>query len=152
MTTYIPKRLLIVAVARTYLGTPFQPQGRVRGRGLDCVGLPLCVAEELGLKDRHGREFHRSDHLGYPSQPVDRRVHEICQQRLIEKPVGEIAAGDVITVQSDVLPCHVAIVVDMHHAWGMIHAYNPLDKVVENIISEKWQRRIEGCFSFPGVD
>ena len=40
----------IVDQARGYLGTPFLHQGRTR-HGLDCVGLVIRVAHDLGLSD-----------------------------------------------------------------------------------------------------
>lgn len=49
------KRAAIIAVSRTWIGTPFVHQGRVKGLGCDCVGIPLCVAEELGANDKDGQ-------------------------------------------------------------------------------------------------
>ncbi len=43
--------LEVVRVARTWLGTPYHHQGRVKGAGVDCAGLSVGVAKELGLSD-----------------------------------------------------------------------------------------------------
>jgi hypothetical protein len=40
---------MVVRTARTYLGVPFKPYGRTR-EGLDCPGLLLCVASDLGWR------------------------------------------------------------------------------------------------------
>jgi cell wall-associated NlpC family hydrolase len=39
----------MVLAARECLGTPFQHQGRVPGVGLDCVGVAIYAAREVGL-------------------------------------------------------------------------------------------------------
>ena len=39
----------IVKAARTYIGTPFHHRERQPGIALDCVGLLVCVARELGI-------------------------------------------------------------------------------------------------------
>ena len=38
-----------VRMARDYLGTPYHHQARLKGHGIDCVGLVVCVARELGV-------------------------------------------------------------------------------------------------------
>ena len=39
----------IVSQAREWIGTPYHHQARVRGAGVDCIGLLICVCRELGL-------------------------------------------------------------------------------------------------------
>jgi len=39
----------ILRVARSYLGTPYHHQGRIKGAGMDCVGLIICVCKDLGV-------------------------------------------------------------------------------------------------------
>lgn len=150
----------VVQKAREYLGTPFQHQGRLKGIALDCVGLPLCVAEDLGLVDSKGVPFRRTDNANYTAQPLDAFVHREAVRRLIQKDIADIAPGDLITLRVPRVPCHVAIVSAVSNAFGlgMIHAYSgyatkklPNGSTVEHILDEKWMRRIEGVFSFPGV-
>ena len=139
-------RTQIVATTRTWLGTPFQHQGRIKGRGVDCVGLPLCVMAELGVTDL------LADYRNYPSQPTGRVVHEECQRRLIEKTMAEMLPGDLLTLRVPTVPCHTAIITDLNGGLGIIHAYNGGPRrVVEHILDAKWRRRIEGVFEFPGI-
>lgn len=145
-------RELIVSTAREYLKTPFKHQGRIKGHSCDCVGLPLMVGEELHAIDKTGMPFLKYDNANYSGQPLDRHVHEECQRRLVEKPVEEMADGDVITLRVPSVPCHVAIVSSVKGARYMVHAYAGSGMVVEHILSPKWRARIEGCFSFPGVE
>jgi NlpC/P60 family putative phage cell wall peptidase len=143
----------VVAKAREYLGTPFQHAGRVKGLSCDCIGLPLQVACELGLKDKLGVPFNKSDSKNYSPQPLDGAVHEEAQRRLIEKPISEMCDGDMLTIKMPVVACHTAIVCTTLGRAGIIHAYNGGPKrVVEQLLDEKWRSRIAGVFSFPGVE
>src|SRR5882762_1230801 len=44
-------RAQVVECARSYIGTPWHHQARVKGPqgGIDCAGLVICVGEELKL-------------------------------------------------------------------------------------------------------
>lgn len=137
--------------ARSFVGTPFLHQGRRKGHGVDCVGLVLCVAEDLGLVDRDGRKFLRADYYDYGMQPAGRFVHDECAKRLIVKPQSDLTAGDVLSLRVPHLPTHTAIVALRGEALYIIHAYNGAGSVVEHILSEPWRRRIIGSFTFPGV-
>jgi hypothetical protein len=142
----------IVQIAREYVGTPFEHQGRLKGYACDCVGLLLMVTDDLGLVDVHGRPLRRYDYMNYNDQPLDAFVHEECQRRLTGKPVSEMQDGDVLTLRTPSVPCHVAFVSTWSGMRCMIHAYNGIHKVVENVIDKAWYRRIEGCFAIPGVE
>jgi hypothetical protein len=47
-------RIAIIHEARTWLGTPFLPEGMIRGPdgGVDCACFPLAVLQACGLLDR----------------------------------------------------------------------------------------------------
>ena len=47
----MPDSNTIVTQARTWIGTPFHHQARLKGKGCDCLGLIVGVVDELGLKD-----------------------------------------------------------------------------------------------------
>lgn len=151
------KRSEIIAKAREYVGTPFQHQGRLKGIALDCVGLPLCVGEDLGIIDRTGVPVLKTDNANYSSQPLDAFVHLEIQRRLFQKE--SIEPGDVITLCVPRIPCHVAIVSGTPGNLYMIHAYEgyatkkmPRGGCVEHVLDSKWLKRIEGIFAFPGAE
>jgi hypothetical protein len=145
-------RKQIVDVARTFVGTPYLHQGRLKGKAMDCVGLPLCIGEELGLLDKLGVPFKGSDNANYSAQPLDQAVQEEAERRLIEKPVDQMKDGDIITLCVPTIPCHTAIVSTVNGTTGMIHAYKANGKVVEHIMDEKWYKRIKSAFEYPGVE
>jgi hypothetical protein len=146
-------RNLIVDCARTYLGTKFRHQGRSKGAALDCVGLPYCVAAELGLRSRDGKPIVKDENLNYPAQPMDDFVLTECRRLLVEKPAEQMLAGDVLCIKMPLVPCHVAIVSTVYEGtanecFGIIHSYAPARKVVETVINNAWRSRIAGCFAF----
>jgi len=155
----------IIAKAREFLGTSLVHQGRVKGKCIDCVGLVLCVAEELGLRDKNGNALLGSDHLNYGPQPLGSLVHETTKERLAVKwersqgtPMPELLPGDVLTIRNPHAACHAGIVSSLNGAVAIIHAYpvgparpGPRNKqrVCEHVLDARWRARIEGIFEFP---
>jgi cell wall-associated NlpC family hydrolase len=149
-------RAQVQAVARTFIDTPFKDQHRMKGKrgGIDCVGLVLLVAEELGISYTDTAQMRGSDYLNYNPQSVNSQVLQECTKRLVNKSVKDICPGDIVVMRAgSSIPSHAAIVTaGPGGALYMIHAFNggPM-KVVEHILDFKWQRRIAGAFSYPGV-
>lgn len=146
-------RAQVVAEARSFIGTPYSPKGRVKGKRLDCVGLPLMVAGALGLKDRDGVPINGDLYSDYSDQPLSDYVYQLCMQHLVHRPVRNAKPGDVVSVAVATAPCHVGILgADEQGNLTLIHAYNS-DKnaVVEHPIDVKWRRRLRAAFAFPEV-
>lgn len=148
----MPTRNDVVTKAREYVNTPFQHQGRMKGKSCDCIGLPLLVAEELGLKDMHGVPIHGFDVRDYSAIPTDAKIKEGCDARLPSKPVKDIKPGDVVLMRFTGVPCHSAIITEIPgQGLGVIHAYNPAGKVVEHILSKDFRDRIVAAYTWLGV-
>lgn len=147
------KREEIVRQARKFLGVPFQHQGRSI-RGIDCVGLVLCVAEGLGIRDSAGKPIGRHLYEGYSAQPLSNVVQDRCNEHLVRKTVKDMREGDVLTLAIPSSPCHVAIVgLNPLGEFTLIHAYaGGAKKCQEHPIDLKWCNRIVNCYSFPGVE
>lgn len=126
----------IIEEARTWLETPFAHQGRVKGVGVDCVGLVLGVAWALGLPYR--------DRIGYGRQVNPRELRSELNQQLIKIPRDQVRAGDIILVAFDREPSHLAIVTDT----GVVHAAAIHRKVVEHRLDETLKARIRGAYRF----
>ena len=136
---------ILVAAARGFLGVRFKHQGRDAAEGLDCLGLLLAVAHEVGL--------HVEDERRYGSKPDT----EFLQQRLeaylsrITSHESRITTGDILLLAIDGRPQHLAMVTDYPVAgeWGIIHAYAPARKVVEHRLSNDWKQKIAGVYVIP---
>jgi cell wall-associated NlpC family hydrolase len=119
--TDIEKRKLrakIVEEAKSWLGTPWHHEGRVKGAGIDCGMLILEVYEHVGLIPRvtpphYGPDFmlHRSDE--WYVELILRFADEISSEPL---------PGDAIVCKQGRVYSHGGIIVE----WPMIiHAYSP---------------------------
>lgn len=141
----MPTRSQIIACARGYMGTPFQPQGRLKGKGVDCAGLVLCVCKDLGADLPYG------EYLNYEPYSTDDSVLRACKKVFKEIPLADLRPGDILCMRTPV-PCHVGMVTDLQPGLGVIHALNSNRKVVEHTLDFHWHRRIAGVFLFPGVE
>ena len=130
-------RIEVVETARTYLGTRWRHQGRDR-QGLDCVGLVLRVARDLGLT-----EFEISN---YGRVPSNRMMERVLAEQCCRTTLAEIDSGDILHLAFEKQPQHLAIVTDI----GIIHADNEYG-VVEHGLNRTWRMRVRGCYRMPGL-
>lgn len=152
----MPDRSAVVECARSYLGTPYTHQGRIKG--IDCIGIALCVAEDLGILDKEGNPFHKHLYSNYARMPLGDELQQGCIKHFIVKSLETpsnldgLLPGDVVTMRVPVLITHLGIISNVNGNVGVIHSYNGVrKKVIEHLIDVKWMRRIAGVFSFPGV-
>lgn len=66
----------IIQEARTWLGTPFKHQGRLKGQGVDCLGLLVGVAAALRLRGRDGLPLTSRDSLAYGHYPDEAALRD----------------------------------------------------------------------------
>jgi cell wall-associated NlpC family hydrolase len=120
-----------VSVARGYLGTPWRHGGADRN-GMDCAGLVLAVAADLG--------FPIPASMAYSPLP-DLDLFSLLPQFCVR--LGKPEVGGIVRLTVAGRPQHMAIVAD-HRDGGvsLIHAYMPLARVVEHRLDYRWERRI----------
>lgn len=138
----------IVTAARGWLGTRFHHQGRVRrsathAGGVDCLGLLVGVARELDLRNRQGIPLASFDETDYPHQPDGIRLRRRLAELLAAVPASEIQPGDILLLNIDNHPQHLAIV-SFDNA--MIHAYAQARAVVEHPIDGWWRAAITASY------
>ena len=140
------KRRLIVAEARSWIGTPYRHQASLKGVGCDCLGLVRGV-----WRAAIGEEPERAP--PYARDWAEAGGEETLAQAGVRyfKPVAldAFAPGDVLLLRwRERFPAkHAAIVSDEAH---MIHAHDGA-AVAEVAIAPWWRRRIAFAFRFPGV-
>jgi len=139
-------RAQVVEVARTWLGTPFHHQGRVKGVGIDCVGLTIGIAQELGIVSD---EVIASLPTNYQARP-----DPVLMQRLLCEhmtPVWPPQIGDWIWIaEPHMQPTHVGLKIS---EVSMIHANGDpkVSLVVEDPLRKGHIRRAKGAFAYPGI-
>jgi len=134
----------IVNQARTWLGTPFHHQARLKGVGCDCLGLVVGVVDELGLKDKNGQLLAGYDEIAYSKEPDGAYLTQKLTDLLDE--VQEPQAGDLALFSVRDNPQHLAILTDYEGGLGMIHAYAPARRVVEHRLDADWNSRLVKVF------
>jgi cell wall-associated NlpC family hydrolase len=142
----------IVTQARTWLGTRFQHQGRVK-QGVDCLGLIMGVAGELGLKDKHGKLFASHDEVTYPKQPSGAYITAKLCSLLDEVPLDKAEPGHLALFTIADNPQHLAILTDYNEsgARGLIHCDARSKRVVEHRLDDAWQSRLFKNFRISGT-
>ena len=129
MTTSVVSREAIVVKARSYVGTPFVDRGRLPGVALDCVGVPVCVCRDLGLKPL---DF---DVTPYTNQPDGRTFIAECDRHMQRIERSALQPGDVMVFAVGTLPQHIGVIGDYPYGGhSIIHANARADppRVIES--------------------
>ena len=139
-------RAEVVAAARAWAGTPWIHQQRIKGVGVDCVGLVIGVGRELGLC---APDF---DVNGYGRRP-DGTLLAQCAQLMRPIPRNAMQAGDVLVIATDSDPCHMGIIADYRHGGlSLIHAAMGAScRVVEHRLMFARNMQFKGAYWMPGV-
>ncbi len=138
----------IIAAARQWLGTPFHHQARLKGIGVDCIGLVIGVARELGLV---AADF---DIPAYPRVPDGTSLMGAARQHMTEMAQSTMQPGDVIAVAFGVDPQHFGILGDYRHGgFSIIHAASNdgNNRVIETRLMLGAHMRFVAAFALPGV-
>jgi NlpC/P60 family putative phage cell wall peptidase len=131
----------IVAEARTWIGTPFQHQGRTKGKGVDCIGLLYGVAKNLGIAP--DIKSLPQEYIGYKRIPENGRLQAALNTYMEPIRMSQVGPGDVLLFAYKIgQPQHVAI----YTGDTLIHAYNK--KCTEHSMSAAWRRRLCGAYRF----
>ena len=135
----------IVCAARDLIGTPFKHQGRRPQIELDCAGLLVVVAGELGV------EVH--DQQGYGRRPANDLLRAALdsQAALVSVPLAEMQSGDLLLMRVVRDPQHLAIFAGYNHTCEsetIIHAEIGAGKVCEHRLDDAWRARIVRVYRF----
>ncbi len=148
----------IVEEARSWMGTAFHHQGRVKKTekhkgGCDCIGLIIEVARALKIMGKDGRLLAEADVSGYGRLPDGQRLYRQLQQHLEEIPLRAVQPADVMLFCFDQNPQHVGLVSAYGEEghFGLIHCYLQVRKVVEHRLDAVWQEKYVAAFRFPGI-
>ncbi len=135
-------RNLIVSKAREFLGTPYHHQGRVKGGGVDCAGLVICVAHELGLS--------AYDINNYPRKSDGIELKQLFNKNAILTKKKDI--GNIILLQIKQVPQHCGIMGIKDDFMTLIHACRKRKKVVEIELTQNYINQIVSIYKSPNLD
>ena len=141
-----PRRSAIVALTRSWLGTPYHHQMSAKGSGTDCLGLVRGIWRELyGTEPEampaYARDWAEASGLETLMTAARRHFDEIDPARA--------GAGDVLVFRyrPGAAAKHMGV---LSGADTMIHACES-GPVCQIVLTPWWRRRIAAAFAFPGV-
>lgn len=125
----------IIPVARSYKGVPFYHAGRDRN-GVDCIGLIVCVARDLGYSFKDDRNYSPGI---YPERMFT-GMEQFCHR------VDDRQPGDILVFDYRGRPMHCAILTGddlIVHCDGR----QSIHKVVETSLG-RYANRIHSVWRF----
>ncbi len=136
----------VIAVARSWLGTPYHDQASLRGVGCDCLGLARGVWRDLvGAEPQPIPPYSRD----WGETGVREVLADGARDMMIEIPLAEIGPGALVLFRMAprAIAKHVGILTAPDR---FIHAYDRLG-VIEEALTTAWVRRIAFAFRFPAA-
>lgn len=115
----------IICQARGWLGVRWQHQGRSR-LGVDCVGLCLCVAQELSFKVEDIRIYPRQIDGSKLMAYLGQHLQPVCRD--------QTRVGDIGLFRDKGFPVHVGFMARERGVETVIHAHAGRRKVIEEPI------------------
>lgn len=130
----------IIAEARTWIGTPFKHQGRLKGVGVDCVGVIVGVAKSLNILDYNPTNYSR-----LPNMQV---MGDALNKLLIEIDIKDAKIGDIYWMKFRESAQHLAFKTDI----GILHATSQAKKCIETSLNDSLEKTIYKVYRFKGIE
>ena len=157
-STDLAPRPRILAEARRWIGTPYHHRASLRGVGTDCLGLVRGVWRELydeepeplppytqDWAEATGAETLLAAALRHLKPTDTPRPGDVLLFRL--RPTGPARHCGILAEQAPIAP-HPMRGLSPPANQTLIHALSP-HHVTESPLTERWQKRIAGAFSYP---
>lgn len=129
-----------IEAARGWIGTRWVHQGRNRA-GVDCVGLLLMAAQDIGIE--------LPDMPGYRRSPNPALF--VTHIRDNSLSVAQPEPGTFGIFRDGTQPCHVGIFGERDGQLTLIHAYSALGKVLEEPFIHDWPNKLVEVRAIEGV-
>lgn len=139
-------RANIIAITRSWIGTPYHHQESVKAVGCDCLGLVRGVYQEFTGKPTEAFLPYTRD---WAETSCEETLINAAEQHLVMSSREAMLPGDVLIFRFRkwMVAKHTAILTSDHK---MIHAIEGAD-VEEVHLGKWWQRHIAAVFSFPNL-
>lgn len=148
MSELVPTHEALEVAIRSWVGTPYHHQARLKGVGVDCIGTLICPANEVG--------FNIEDVHGYSTQPYGEQLMKEIEKRLLPVPIQELETRmrPLVLVfgfekkrqSTEWLPQHVAYFMSNGN---MVHSMNRVKRVLEHEFKGYWRERLHSVWDLP---
>lgn len=133
---------IVIARARSMIGTPFMHLGRGEF-SVDCVGLLV-----------YAFDYDSTDVPAYSRDPFNNELETHLERILgpaclVAPSIDELRPGDVVSMQYRGPVRHVGLIADYQPIAGelsLIHTDSSVGEVIEHRLNFKWVRRISKVF------
>lgn len=127
----------IVKTARTWLGTRFRYQGRIKINkknkgGVDCLGLIFGVCDEVGYK-YNGKLLSKYDNVVYSNNPDYSILREKFSKFFYVKEVKDIGAGDIVLKQVSKTQFHLMFYTGKTFIHASAITFNVVEHLIDNL-------------------
>ena len=141
-----PIPALIIAEARSWIGTPYRHQASLKGVGCDCLGLVRGVWRALNGPEPEAAPAYTAD---WAEAGGNESLAAAAARHLLPVELANASPGDVLLFRWRThLPAkHAAILVA---ADRMVHAHDGA-AVAEVYFASFWRRRLAFAFRFPAI-
>lgn len=119
----------VVAIARTWLGTPYHDHAKIKGAGVDCGQIIGATFEEAGIIDSFETGYYSPQ--WYMHKDGEEFVRILLSYGTHEIEATDALPGDIVVYKFARSFAHGAIIVDPGFP-RIIHAYKPAWGVIEN--------------------
>lgn len=110
--------------------------------GIDCVGLIIVCARELG--------YEMDDVPEYTRRPNGYDVVRETEARLTRSSLTDIRVNDILLFRESVYPCHAGIIGrDKYNRLTVVHARASVGRVLEETFEPKWSSLASHAFRLP---
>ncbi len=136
-----------MTAARGWIGTPYVHQQSLKGAGCDCLGLLRGVWREvLGAEPEAVPSYSRD----WSEPQGEEHLWQAALRHMVAKDREDAAPGDLLLfrMRERSVAKHLGVQGEIGNAPTFIHAYSG-HGVVENALSQPWQRRVVARFEFP---
>lgn len=142
-------RLVLLAAARRWIGTPYRHQASLKGAGCDCLGLIRGLWREYLGDEPEPLTPYAPDWAEAAEGPEAETLLAAAERWLVPVSLHKRQPGDVLLFRwRDGAPVKHAGILSTGEQ--LIHAYERVG-VIECPLGTAWARRITHVFSFPGA-
>lgn len=131
----------IISEAKSWVGTPYHHQARIKGVGVDCANLIAGIFEECGFIPINLEPYSLQWHL---HNKEEKMINILLSYGCLKVDTNDPSPGQIITFQMGKVSGHIGIMVDNER---FIHADIYANKVVEVTFGGVWKRRLSGVFN-----
>ncbi len=168
----------VLQIAKSWIGTPFHPQGRTKAVGCDCIGFIIEIAYELSLSGYSNNIIKKYDRFDYDYINDSFLIKNFLQSYFIHidlepiKGKSALNIGSIVLFQLSKTMHHLAIISkcsenlisdeyieDLNYTKHLdqknqiehkiIHSCSSKAEICEITLPFTWYKRIVGVWQFP---